>query len=297
MLLYARLRRSALSRRERVRLRELCGDEVEWLRRIARSLSEPASHVARAKALRVVAEGRDDTVAARSAGRRSGDAVAHLVARFNQEGLRAIEPRGGSGAEATYGVAERGWIVRAARRTPDPEQDGTANRSLRAFQRALRKAADGWPGVSTYTIRAVLQEVGWGWPKTRTWCETGQAVRNGQSQRAQDTGTGVMGVPSGDHALRHPALRVLAEQVIKRRALECQRPETPEQIVTLLEATARGWDREPTPFEWGGARAARRRRSRERRHQLGGSGACVRSPLRRNLTLAQQWQRNCQTTH
>lgn len=87
------------------------------------------------------------------------------------------------------------------------------------------------------------------------------------------------------------------QRIIKRRALECQHPRTTEEIIGLLEATVRGWNQEPTPFEWGGRRAARRARSRERRHALGGSGACVRRPLRRRLTITQQWQRACQLTH
>lgn len=88
-----------------------------------------------------------------------------------------------------------------------------------------------------------------------------------------------------------------AQRIIKRRALECQHPQRPAEIIDLLEATVRGWNREPTPFEWGGKRAARRQRSRERRHALGASGACVRQPLRRRLTITQQWQQACQTTH
>ncbi|MDQ3252915.1 MAG: hypothetical protein M3R15_03240 [Acidobacteriota bacterium] len=87
------------------------------------------------------------------------------------------------------------------------------------------------------------------------------------------------------------------QRIIKRRALECQHPQTTEEIIYLLEATVRGWNREPTPFEWGGKRAARRTRSRQRRHALGGSGTCVRLPLRRRRTLTQQWQQACQTTH
>lgn len=87
------------------------------------------------------------------------------------------------------------------------------------------------------------------------------------------------------------------QRIIKRRALECQHPQTAEQIVELLEATVRGWNREPTPFEWGGRRAARRKRSRARRHALGASGACARRPIRRRQTITQQWRQACQTTH
>ena len=75
------------------------------------------------------------------------------------------------------------------------------------------------------------------------------------------------------------------QRILKRRALRGQHPETPDQIISWLEATARGWNRNPTPFVWGGKRAARRTRSRERRHALGGSGACTRRPVPRKLTV------------
>jgi len=87
------------------------------------------------------------------------------------------------------------------------------------------------------------------------------------------------------------------QRILKRRALEGQHPQTPEEIIAALEATARGWNQAPTPFVWGGKRALRRVRSRQRRHQLGGSGACVLRPLRRLPTLIQQWRRRCQMTH
>ena len=60
-----------------------------------------------------------------------------------------------------------------------------------------------------------------------------------------------------------------------------QHPTSPEQIIAWLEAVAAHWNREPTPFEWGGKRAVRRQRQRERRHALGGSGAFTRKPISR----------------
>jgi hypothetical protein len=71
------------------------------------------------------------------------------------------------------------------------------------------------------------------------------------------------------------------QRVLKRRALDGQHPTDTDQIITRFEAVAAHWDADPTPFEWGGRRAARRRRQRERRHRLGGSGACSRLPLGR----------------
>ena len=170
-----------MSRRQKNPLRTLKKDELLWLIRIARSTSEPASHVARARQLLAVADGHSYSVAARMAGRKSGDAVAQLVARFNQEGRPAIEPRKGGGTPATYGVDARQRILQEARRPPDPEQDGTASWSLMTLRRALRKAADGLPAVSTYTVRAVLKEAGWSWPRTRTWCESGISTRKRKS--------------------------------------------------------------------------------------------------------------------
>jgi hypothetical protein len=69
------------------------------------------------------------------------------------------------------------------------------------------------------------------------------------------------------------------QRVIKRRALDGQHPEGVGKIIGWFEAAARHWNAAPTPFVWGGKRAARRQRQRERRHRLGGSGACVRAPL------------------
>lgn len=71
------------------------------------------------------------------------------------------------------------------------------------------------------------------------------------------------------------------QRILGRRALEGQHPQTPEEIITWLEAAARGWNRDPTPFVWGGRRHARRERARQRRHALGGSGACTRRSLPR----------------
>ena len=166
-----------MSRKQKHPLRSLTNEERQWLKRIARSTCEPAAHVARAKQILAIAAGHNYTEAAKLSGRRSGDAVSQLVERFNREGIPAIEPRTGGGPKPKYAVRERERILQEARRSPDPEQDGTATWSLMTLRRALRRAEDGLPAVSTYTIRTVLQEAGWGWPRTRTWCETGVSMR------------------------------------------------------------------------------------------------------------------------
>lgn len=73
------------------------------------------------------------------------------------------------------------------------------------------------------------------------------------------------------------------QRILVRRALSGQEPEDPEQIIAWLEATGRGWNRDPTPFIWGGKRATRRQRARDRRHGVGGSGAVTRSIARATM--------------
>lgn len=87
------------------------------------------------------------------------------------------------------------------------------------------------------------------------------------------------------------------QRILKRRGLEGHHPKTPEQIIDWLEATARGWNADPAPFQWQGKRAARRRRSRVRRHLQGGSYAFTRRPTRRTRPVLEQWQQAMQTTH
>jgi transposase len=166
-----------MTRRQTDPLRPLTPDEQHWLDRISRSQSDPASHVARAKMLLAVAAGATYTAAARAAGRRSNDAVAALVARFNREGLQAVVPRHGGGRSPTYTAVERTRIVAEARRMPDRDADGTATWSLTTLRHALRNASDGLTQVSTATIRTVLLAAGWTWQRSRSWCETGKAVR------------------------------------------------------------------------------------------------------------------------
>lgn len=87
------------------------------------------------------------------------------------------------------------------------------------------------------------------------------------------------------------------QRIVVGRALNGQHPTSPQDLILWLEATARAWNREPTPFEWAGKRAARRQRARERRHRLGGSAACTRRPIRRRKTALEQWHRAQQVTH
>lgn len=158
-------------------LRPLKEQERTELERLQRAQREPAVHVARAQALLAVAAGASFTAAAQAAGRRSGDGVAKLVARFNTLGLAAVAGRPLPGRVPTYDEQAYERILAEARRAPNPAQDGTATWSLSTLQRALRRAPDGLPKVSTYTIRVVLTQAGARFGRTRSWCPTGTALR------------------------------------------------------------------------------------------------------------------------
>jgi transposase len=166
-----------MSRRKKDPLRPLTDDELLTLTQLSRSQAAPAAQVARAVMLLAVADGNDYQRAAHAAGRRSGDAVSHLVARFNVEGIAATSPRHGGGHSPVYGLAARERILAEVNRPPTPEADGTATWSLSTLQKTLRTAPDGLPAVSTYTLWQVLHGAGYSHQQTRTWCPTGTALR------------------------------------------------------------------------------------------------------------------------
>jgi len=166
-----------MSRRKKDPLRPLAEPEHLELTRISRSQAAPAVEVARATMLLAVSRGDNYQQAARAAGRRSGDAVSHLVARFNAEGLAALSPRHGGGQPRAYDPESRERILREVRREPTPETDGTSTWSLSSLKRSLRSAPDGLPKVARSTIWQVLHEAGLSYQRSRTWCPTGSALR------------------------------------------------------------------------------------------------------------------------
>ncbi len=169
-----------MARRQKAPLRAVTADERAALEQIGRAGSARADCAARAKALLAVAAGATFAAAARAAGRRSGDAVAQLVARFNTAGRAAVTPQHGGGVRQQYQAPEQERILREFRRLPDRDEDGTATWSLSTLQRALWRAPDGLPAVSTWTIRHTLHEAGYTWQASRTWCHTGAARRKRQ---------------------------------------------------------------------------------------------------------------------
>jgi transposase len=166
-----------MSRRQKNPLRSLSDEERRDLAQLSRSHSAASAQVARARALLAVADGQTYLAAAQTVGRQNGETVARWVARFNQEGLAAVLPRHGGGPAVRYGAPEQRRILAEVARVPDREHDGTATWSLSTLQKALRRAPDGLPKVSTSTIWHTLHAADMTWQQSRTWCQTGAVVR------------------------------------------------------------------------------------------------------------------------
>jgi hypothetical protein len=71
------------------------------------------------------------------------------------------------------------------------------------------------------------------------------------------------------------------QRILVRRALGGQHPQSAQEVQAWLAQTVDGWNADPTPFVWGGKRAARRQRAYQRRHALGGAAGYTRRPIRR----------------
>jgi hypothetical protein len=108
-----------MCRQKKDPLRALMVEERASLERVSRSLIAPAGQVTWAKQLLAVADGASYLAAAHATGRRSNDAVSHLVSRFNREGLAALELRHGGHPPIVYGPAERERILIEFQRPPD----------------------------------------------------------------------------------------------------------------------------------------------------------------------------------
>jgi transposase len=185
-----------MTRRPKDPLRPLTFEAKQDLESIGRAKSAPAEASIRAKILLGVASGMTFTVAAPSVGRRSNAAGAALLSRFNQQGIQALIPRHGGGFQPQDGEAEKARIFQEFKRQPDLEQAGSATGSLTTWQRALRKAEDGLPQVSTATLLKVLHEAGYTWQHHRSWSQTGQAVRKRKG--------GTVGVTDPDTEAKKP---------------------------------------------------------------------------------------------
>jgi hypothetical protein len=87
------------------------------------------------------------------------------------------------------------------------------------------------------------------------------------------------------------------QRILKRRALEGQQPRSPAEIGVWFEQTAGNWNRQPTPFVWGGKRRQRRRRHIGDARPVGGSAAVTHQALPRPRMEQPEYRNPSQLTH
>ena len=149
-----------------------------------------------------------------------------------------------------YGADAQQRILAEWARTPQREPDGTATWSLSLLQKALRKAPDGLPRVSTYTIWRTLHEAGLSWQKSRTWCETGIAMRKRKHGvvRVSDPDAAVKGADRASLHARRPTGAVglvrgrggaVSSRAACRRILAAARKRPPSRTNTSAAAQPR----------------------------------------------------------
>ena len=170
-----------MSQQKRNGLRKLTDAERETLKKTARSRTEAAEIVGRARSLLAVADGAGFAAGARAGGRKSGYGVGKLVERFNQAGvgLNALQTQPSHGHRVTYTAEQRALALAEFRRVPDRGVDGTGTWSLTTLQRAVRKQP-GMQKISRDTISEILHDAGLTWQRDRTWCDTGVSMRTGK---------------------------------------------------------------------------------------------------------------------
>jgi hypothetical protein len=202
-----------------------------------------------------VAQGHSYTAAAQASGRRSGDAVAQVVARFNKEGLSALTSR------HAWLKQELTQVVNALPEVPS----SLSSEVIRPMWQHWREALSVRFTLPTQLppLRMLLvwdNLIGHQTPELMLWlCEKGILP---------------LYTPLSGSWLN---MAESMQRILKRRALDGQHPQTPQQIIERLETAAHVWNQHSTPFEWSGKRAARRQRARlkQQQHRLGGSGACT----------------------
>src|SRR4051812_16880368 len=105
-----------MSRYQKDPLRPLTADERIELTPLTRSLSAPAAHVERARALLAIADGATYTAAAHQIGRRHNETISAWVSRFTRDGLAVVRPGHGGGPRIRYGAdAEKRILTKWAR--------------------------------------------------------------------------------------------------------------------------------------------------------------------------------------
>jgi transposase len=149
-----------------LRVRELTADERHELERRARSRTEPARVVERARLILAVADGQTAPLAAVALGL-VPNTGRRWVKRFNAAGLDGLEDRPRSGRPVTYGPDVVGEVLAAALTKPDtvglPFACWTLDR-LEAYLNEVKGIA-----IKRSRIDELLLDEGLRWRTQETW--------------------------------------------------------------------------------------------------------------------------------
>jgi transposase len=153
----------------RVVLRRLSREEVDAVRRLAASRTEPAAVVQRSRVIRALLE--EPALSAGAAARRAGfireDSGPVWVRRFNAGGVTALRDAPRSGRPPTHTPEVRSQLVALAVQKPRSLGHEFALWTLERLQRAFEAAHH--VHLSDSTIWEWLRDEGLVWKRQQTW--------------------------------------------------------------------------------------------------------------------------------
>ncbi len=149
-----------------VRLRDLTAEEASAVESLARSRTEPARRVERARIIRRASRGGTPPAIAEALGL-SAETVRRRIRRFNAEGLAALEDRHRSGRPATFSTDVVAAVIATALTSPRrlglPFASWTLDR-LAAYLLEHKSIA-----MRRSRIDEILLKEGLRWRRQETW--------------------------------------------------------------------------------------------------------------------------------
>jgi len=154
---------------KRIELRAVTDEEHSQVERLARSRTEPARIVQRAKLIQAMMEKPDIGAgqAGRLAGYRQDFSGTYWVRRFNQEGVAGLQDRARPGRPPTHDETVRSAVIALAVQKPDTLGYPFRLWTLERLQRALEEREG--VHLSDSTLWEWLAAEGLQWKRQQSW--------------------------------------------------------------------------------------------------------------------------------
>ena len=149
-----------------VRLRDLTAEEASAVESLARSRTEPARRVERARIIRRASRGGTPPAIAEALGLRA-ETVRRRIRRFNAEGLAAFEDRHRSGRPATFSTDVVAAVIATA--LTSPRRLGLPFASWTLDRLAAYLLEHEGIAMRRSRIDEILLEEGLRWRRQETW--------------------------------------------------------------------------------------------------------------------------------